>query len=235
LTDNLPIKKEDALLFTEKELQEVNDYIDSGKGHKIESKVAGNFYALYKEGRTVEQIHQAFPLWPRGAILLARHQYHWDDLNNKYFIELAQKVKERLTISQLELVNHLMDKLAVVNKEFAKDMENYFQNPIEGNLPSNRIKSTRELKETIAILKEALMLFQAPNATPMLPAASAAPKSTVNITINTKDGSVVTETTEKQPQTETIIDAKVENVDGPVSPTQHSAILKALIKTTKKE
>ena len=169
MTD-LPEKKSTEVLtsemvpfFSDKEIKELNEYLASGKPKNIAPVQAANFYSLFAEGRTMTQICKTFPEWPRGAILYARYFYKWDDQLQSHFLELVAKVKERLGTCRADIANHLMDKLIIASKSFAKDMEIYLRNPVEENLPEGRIKSTHELKETIAALKE-IMLFQLPEA-----------------------------------------------------------------------
>jgi hypothetical protein len=156
----LQITAEQAPTFTDKELKALNDYLVSGKAKNLAPDAAANFLVLYLEGRSIADIHKTFPQWPKGALLYARYFYKWDEQRQEYFMELASKVRDRLIKCRADTANMLMDKLAVTNKEFAKEMEKYLQHATDSNLPKNRIKSVRELRDTIAALKE-ILLFQA--------------------------------------------------------------------------
>jgi hypothetical protein len=173
------LTQETLPFFTEAEVKELNEYLASGKAKNIAPVQAANFYSLFAEGRTMTQIFKTFPEWPRGAILYARYFYKWDEQLRTHFMELVSKVKERLGTCRADIANHLMDKLTIASKSFAKDMEIYLRNPVEENLPKDRITSTHELKETIAALKE-IMLFQMPD-----PHAGAGGQTGVTVNINT--------------------------------------------------
>ena len=154
------ITKEQAPYFTDQELEAVNVHITQN-GPTISPSVAANFLSLYLEGRSLEQICREFPQWPRGAILLAAHTYGWQHHKEKYIEDLMMQLRDRLVKSKLDVVNHLMDVLAVSHKEFAREMATYLQNPKPENLPKNRIKSHREYKDVLSTLQAALQLGQA--------------------------------------------------------------------------
>lgn len=153
------IKREDASQFTDEEFEELNQHLVSD-GSRISVSVATNFLALYLEGQTINQIHRQFPQWPKGALLLARFYHNWDKQKDDYVNDLIIRLKDRLSKVKVDVVNHLIDVLAVTHKEYSRDVAIYLQNPTPENLPRNRIKSHREYKEVLATLKEALALGQ---------------------------------------------------------------------------
>ena len=198
------VTQDDAPSFTPPELLELNKYIaENPTPNTLTPENASKFFSLYLEGRKIEDIRKQFPAVTAGVLLYNRYYYKWDIQKQQQFNELAMKVRERLAKCQADTANHLMDKLAIVNKEFAQAMEIYLHNPIKENLPESRITSTKELKETIEILKEIIHLSQAPDG-----GKQGQPSITVNV--NTGEGT------------------KVE-----ITPAEHSAILKELIEAKK--
>lgn len=190
--NNQLIKKDDAPFFTEAELEELNKYI-AGGGRNVAPDRAVNFLTLYLEGRSVEQIHQRFPQWPKGAFLYARYKYGWDKAREEYVESLTKEVVGRLTKVKAEVVHYLLDSLAVTHKEFARAMEVYLQNPTEDNLPRNRIKNLKEYRETIKTLGEALTMGQ-------VSAQENSSMPQVAVQINAADGAIVKITTNEHSQ-----------------------------------
>lgn len=177
----LIVNESELVGWTQEEKDALMAYLKSNKLYNMSPNTASSFLSLYLEGRTIEQIHKTFPSWPIGSLLHARYFYKWDEQVKQYFNQLASTVRDRILKSQAETAHHLMDKLSVLNKEFRNEMDKYLQSPLDENLPSNRIKSTRELKETITILKEIINLTQ--------PANAASPPVLVNI--NTEGNSKI--------------------------------------------
>lgn len=179
------ITKELAPYFTDEEVEVFNKHVAAG-GPTISPAVAANFLSLYLEGRSLEQICREFKQWPRGAILQACYEQGWQAHKERYIEDLMMQLRDRLVKSKLDVVNHLMDVLAVSHKEFAREMSIYLQNPKSENLPKNRIKSHREYKDVLSTLQAALQLGQAEKGKgegqiPIMVNVNAADGSTVSI------------------------------------------------------
>lgn len=193
------IKKEDFHpSFTDLEIEALNKHLTLG-GPTIAASTAANFLTLYLEGRSMEQIKRQFPQWPYGALLHARHTYLWDKHKEDYVHDLMNQFKDRLVKSKLDVVNHVMDTLAVAHKEFARDMELYLQNPKPENLPKNRIKSHKEYREVLKTLQEGISLGQQQDS------GSKGGQPTVNITAG--PGTTIKISSEKH---EEVLDALLE-------------------------
>lgn len=153
------IKKEDAPFLQEDEVQEINDYIANG-GRPISPSAATNFLALFLEGRSIEQIHRSHAQWSRAAIQHARFVYKWDLQKGEYLTDLTRQVAQRLLKSKVDSLSFLMDRLSIAHKEFANEMEVYLQNPVDDNLPKNRIQSMKDYRETVKTLQELMGVQQ---------------------------------------------------------------------------
>lgn len=178
-------KREDAPQFTDREFEELNKHIEAD-GPSIGTTTANNFLALYLEGQSIDQICKQFPHWPRGALLLARHVFRWDEQRDRYIEDMVSRLKERLVKVKVDVVDHLINTLAVAHKELAHDMAIYLQSPKPENLPKNRIKSHKEYKDVLATLQAALQLGQTEKGQggqiPVMVNVNAAEGSTVQIT-----------------------------------------------------
>ncbi len=179
------VKKINNPFFSKQELQELNKYINSDKPHNIAPAKAEQFFILFLEGRTIDQIHKAHPQWPKGALLLARHEYEWDKQKEEYLTKLFENVRSRMLKLKAEVANHIMDKLAVAHKEFARDMEQYLINPNSANIPKNRLRTMREYKDAILILKELLNMGKEDTDDPLK--KSSLQGASITINVNTTD------------------------------------------------
>lgn len=195
------IKKEDAVYFDDEELKELNDYISAG-GRNIAVSTATNFLALYLEGRSIDEIHRSFPQWPKQAIQYARYTYKWDEEREKYVTIMQRKVAERLVKTKIDAIQFLQDRLAVSHKEFAQDMEKYLQNPVEANLPKNRIKSMRDYRDTIKALEELAALGKP------IDQSSGGPSVTVNVNTGDKETKVEITPAEQEAVLDQLLDEK---------------------------
>lgn len=156
------ITQEDAPKFTDEELKELNDYIASG-GKAMAPYSQSSLFMLYLEGRTIRQLHDAYPQWPVGQLLLARYQHHWDAQRDDDVVDLMNQLRNRLMKVKLESVRYLLDQISVNNKQFAKQMEDFLRDPKGAALPDNAIATNKEYRDTLKALTEAMSLGDKPS------------------------------------------------------------------------
>jgi hypothetical protein len=151
------ITKEDAPTFTEEELKDLNEFVDAG-GKVMAHYTQTSLFLLYLEGRTIKQLHEAYPQWSAGALLLARYTYRWDKQKDDDIVDLMNQLRSRLLRVKLESVRYLLDQISVNNKQFAKQMEDFLRDPNGSAPPDNRIATNKEYRETLKALQEAMTL-----------------------------------------------------------------------------
>lgn len=193
------ISPETAPFFSIQEINILNSWIERG-GSNLPPSVAENFLTLFCEGRSVDEIQKLNNKYPLAQILYARYAYKWDEKLVNYVEHQSKILPMRLKAAQMKAINHILDKLAVTDMYFKKQMEIYIQNPIPSNLPSNLIASSSEYKEVVETINSIMKV-----GTSLTGETAQAGGNSVTVVVNNKKES-----------TEVIIDSK------------HSDILKAL-------
>jgi hypothetical protein len=151
------IKKEQVPNFTEKELVELNEYLDKG-GLALSDATANKFYNLFFEGKTMADIFQGAPAYSRGSILLARYQQGWDDKRKKDFVDKVSRLPEKVMQAKIDLIEHLTEQISIAKIQFDKEARIYKQNPTPENFPKNLVFSPKDLKEIVGALNEAIKI-----------------------------------------------------------------------------
>lgn len=156
MSDELVVVKKDdpADSLTVKERQALDDYRRRNQP-PMSPATAVNFFQLYVEGYTLEQMLQTNRSWGLGAIADACVRYDWPAKRSAYVDDAHKQAVQRLAKLKTEAINYLSDLAVVAHTEFRQEMMAYIQNPKEENLPKGRLKTFRDYKrllETIEIL-----------------------------------------------------------------------------------
>lgn len=155
------LTRSDAPRFTDDELVEVNRAIQQNRP-LLSRTVSDGLFTLYCSGRTIDEIVQIAPQYTAGQVLMARHHYGWDRMADDIMTRLSSLLPRRLQETRMRAINHLLDRIQVMDMEFRREMELYLQNPTEDNLPRERwrIGSDAKLAEVISNIQALLKLGQ---------------------------------------------------------------------------
>jgi hypothetical protein len=142
---------------------------------------AANFFTLFVEGYSMEQMIKANPSWKLGCVVDARIRYKWDERLQQHIEEVHRQALERMSKFKSEAINHILDTLTVVHQVNRDAMMKYIQNPIEENIPDSGKLTTREYKDLLESLERVMKIGQ-PVAAPVAQQPSVAviaPNATV--------------------------------------------------------
>jgi hypothetical protein len=143
---------------------------------------AANFFLLFAEGYSLEEINRSNQSWSLGCLVHARLLYKWDERLATYIEDVHKQAFERLNKFKAEAVNHILDTLLVSHKISRDEMMRYIQNPTDENLPRNARLSPRDYKDLLDSLERVIKIGQPaiPPPAPQTPVSIiAGPGSTV--------------------------------------------------------
>lgn len=129
--------------------------------HAMSPVTAANYFALFAEGYTCEQMlatsNSSFSL---GQLVDARLRYKWDERLAKYVDDIHKQALDRLHKFKAEAINHVLDMIAVDTRIKRDEMMRYLQNPTKENMPKDARLSTRELNDLVGVLERVSKLGQ---------------------------------------------------------------------------
>jgi hypothetical protein len=124
--------------------------------YAIAPSVQANLFALYLNGRTLEEIrklnHPAFSL---GQIVAAAVEGDWYNQKKDYQSGLMLAAKERLQQIGCESVNFLADSLAAAHKQHGEALQKYMVSGNPSDLGAFAIGGIRQYKEVLELLLRA--------------------------------------------------------------------------------
>jgi hypothetical protein len=134
--------------------------IDIGEKYLRQHKTAGaiaeteslGLFELFLIGQTFNEIHQQFPQYELGQIILTAALRKWGMDRNKMQTTLRDRVKAKVVKSVLEQVDFLTSMLSVATAEHVEQMREFILDPASNPAPNLRIKSIKEYKEVTETL-----------------------------------------------------------------------------------
>lgn len=143
---NTDLPAEDLVILTE--------YL-AGGGHPLSPDAGARMYELFLHGsdaREIQRLNKAFPL---GGILDAQVRYKWTQRRDQYYIELQDRVKDKVIKSQLETTELMTDILAAARKKHSDKLKKFIQSGDEKDLDGVMNIETLQslLKVTEGLLK----------------------------------------------------------------------------------
>jgi len=166
--------------LTPKERQAMEEYHRKNSA-PMSPVTAANFFQLYVEGFSLEQMLEGNRAWGLGALADACVRYDWPAKRAAYIDEVHIQAVARLQKLKAEAINHLANLLTVEHTRFRQEMIRYLQNPTEENLPEGRLASARDYKALCEAIESVSKIGQPP-----VPDQPPAP-----ITVNAAPGSQV--------------------------------------------
>jgi hypothetical protein len=130
----------------------LSKYMSDGK-HALAVSTAVQFFELFLNGSSVQEIHNLNKTFPYESILWARIRDRWDEQKQDYLNRLQDGIKERLLKAKLETVGLMSDMLAVVSKREGEKLRKYIQTGneehLKGAIQLNSVQAIQKAVETI--------------------------------------------------------------------------------------
>ena len=165
--------------------------IELGEKYLRKHKTAGaiddipalKLYEMYLIGSSFHEIHQQFPEYEIGQIIMTAALKKWGQDRERMQGTLRDRVRAKVVKSVIEQVDFLTAMLSVTNVEHMEAMRNYIIDSTQPK-PNMRIKSIKEYKEVTDTLSK-IVQGATPNAknnntSPMFDALAPKPKRIEN-------------------------------------------------------
>lgn len=145
----LPEKVEKSLSLVEK-----NAYIKYVKDAKppLSPKTSAEFFELYLNGCTCEEIAKLNPAFGLGIIVRARVDFDWDTKKEEYIATLFAGIKEKIQRNQLEAIEFSALSMSVFHKLWNTKFKKFLQTGNEeelGDLKGMSFKVYKDISESI--------------------------------------------------------------------------------------
>lgn len=139
---------EEKVGLTQQEIEIGEKYLrkhkTAGALNEVESL---KVYELYMVGCSFNEIHQQFPQYELGQIILTAALQKWGIDRDKMQSTLRDRVKAKVIKSVIEQTDFLTAMLSVASAEHMKEMRDFIIDPMSSPKPSLRITSIKEYKE----------------------------------------------------------------------------------------
>lgn len=170
-----------------------NQEIEIGEKYLRKHKTAGaidsvkalRLYEMYLIGNSFHEIHQQFPQYELGQIILTAALNKWGDDRDRMQGSLRERVRAKVVKSVIDQVDFLTSMIGVASAEHMDQMRKYTIDPENEAVPHLRIKTIKEYKEVTETLAK-IVQGATPNAknnnvSPMFDALSpgVAPKTQI--------------------------------------------------------
>lgn len=132
--------------LNEVEKKAYEKYLSDGKP-SLSPKTAAEFYELFVNGSTTEEIASLNPAFGLGIIVKARIDYSWDLKKEEYQVRLFETIKEKLQKTQLEAVDFSANSMAVFHKYWNSKFKRYLQTGNESELGEFKVNSFKLYKD----------------------------------------------------------------------------------------
>ena len=167
--------------FTSEELKIGEKYLRKNKTKAVISEIESlKLYEIFMVGASFHEIHQQFPQYEVGQIILTAAIRKWGLDREKIQHTLRDRVRAKVVKSVLEQVDFLTHMLSVTNVEYIDDMRKYILDPANNPAPDLRIRSIKEYKdvsESLAKIVQGATPGQGGKASAMFDALSSVSKN----------------------------------------------------------
>ena len=140
--------EEEKVGLTQQEIEVGEKYLrkhkTAGALNQVESL---KVYELYMVGCSFSEIHQQFPQYDMGKIILTSALQKWGMDREKMHSTLRDRVKAKVIKSVIEQTDFLTSMLSVASAEHMRAMRDFVVDPETAPKPSMRIKTIKEYKE----------------------------------------------------------------------------------------
>lgn len=143
------VKAVEAL--TPRELEAYRKYMESGKA-PLAASTATNFFQLYLQGHSTEEIAKLNPAFGLGIIVRARVEHDWDRLRKEHVEHLLDNIRQVVQTTQLEAVQFVAEGLAVYRKMAGEKFQRYLQSGKIEDLGDFKDMSFKTYKDLLELL-----------------------------------------------------------------------------------
>lgn len=161
----------DLSVLTQREREVLEKWMEAGLPPLAVSR-AMQFFELFCEGMTCEQIHKLNPQYELGAIIHARLRDKWDDRLQEYIAQMYGSIRDRVFKKQMEAISFTADVLSAAHKLHGEKIKRYLQTGDEKELAGAiRIDTLKQYKDAAELLMR--LTGQDRQKEPALPPATA--------------------------------------------------------------
>lgn len=120
-------------------------YISAGK-HPLAPDTIASLFQLYISGSDCSEIHRLNKSFPFEAILWARVKYDWDRQRDNYIMDLQDKIRDKVVMSQCLATELMADLLTATMKKNGDKIKKFIQTGNEADLgDALRVSDLKEL------------------------------------------------------------------------------------------
>jgi len=148
---NLSQKEQRVQSLPEKERVLYENWVNQG-GASLASKTALQFFELYLQGYSVEEIAKQNPPFDPGLIVKAKVDFDWDTKRQEYITQLQESVHQAVQKVSLETVQFASDAIAVYHKLAGAKFKKYLRTGDEADLGHFAGMSVKAYKDFLEIL-----------------------------------------------------------------------------------
>lgn len=139
---------EEKIGMTQQEIEIGEKYLRTYKtAGAIPSPESIKLFEMYLVGCSYHEIHQQFPNYELGKIILTGALQKWGADRDKMQGSLRDRVRSKVIKSVVEQTDFLTSMLSVASAEHIEQMRNYILDPANNPPPSLRIRSIKDYKE----------------------------------------------------------------------------------------
>ena len=138
-------------VLTPRELEAYQKYVESNKP-PLAASTAGNFFALFLQGHTTEEIAKLNPAFGLGIIVRARIDNDWDTAKDLHLESLLTNIRQVAQQTQLGAIRFVSDGLAVYQRLVGEKFERYLQSGDVSQLGDYKDMSFKQYKELLELL-----------------------------------------------------------------------------------
>jgi len=134
--------------MSQQEVEIGEKYLRANKTAGAVSQIESlKLYEMYMVGCSFHEIHQQFPNYDLGQIILTGALQRWGMDRDKMQSSLRDRVRSKVIKSVIEQTDFLTAMLSVASAEHIDQMRKYIVDPENNVAPSLRIKSIKDYKE----------------------------------------------------------------------------------------
>lgn len=154
LPENKPTYEVDELaLFSPRERTALIE-IEASGSRPISPTLAMQFFELFLEGYSCNEIAKQNPPFKEGEVLFLRKKFKWDNQRDDYAYQLQTQMREKLIKQKLESLEFLTNMLAVVHKEQRPKTLRYLQTGKDEDRPDTWITGPTAYKNVLETIQK---------------------------------------------------------------------------------
>lgn len=137
--------------MTPKELEAYRKYQESGKP-ALATSTSANFFQLFLQGHTCEEISRLNPGFGLGLIVKARIDHDWDLQREEHIQGLLDNIRQVVQKTQLDAIRFVAEGLATYQKYVGEKFQRYLQTGDAKELGEFKEMSFKTYKDLLELL-----------------------------------------------------------------------------------